>query len=83
MYGTDPGHLTNIEKMSSFLENQHEISRKIRIGFSVENFYMGGGIEFCAIFSCCQNKISKTFFGFTENQTKNTRKIKFENPLRF
>lgn len=32
----------NIEKMSSFLENQHEISRKIKIGFSVENSHRGG-----------------------------------------
>lgn len=61
MYGTDPGHLTNIEKMSSFLENQHEISRKIKIGFSVENSHMGGGIKLCAISPCCQNKFSKLF----------------------
>ena len=61
---------------------EHEISRKIKIGFSVENSNRGG-IKFCAILPCCQNKISKTFLGFTENQTQNTRKIKFENPLRF
>ena len=82
MYGTDPGHLTNIEKMSSFLENQHEISRKIKIGFSVENSHMGG-IKFCAILPCCQKQIFKTFMKFAQNQIENKEKTKIKNPILF